>query len=73
MNTEPLDIHDEAEERLGRAKNQERDVMAASPEAPTQACDDGPRHQSQDAETEDVVSVSHCAAADCSRRKKMAE
>lgn len=70
---EPRDVDEEAEKRLKRAENRQRDVMAAAPEAPAQAREEAARHEGKDDEAGDVVSVCHTAAADCLRRKKMPE
>jgi hypothetical protein len=43
MNMEPLDIYHGAEKCLNHTDNQQRDVMAAFPEAPAQARDEGAR------------------------------
>jgi hypothetical protein len=71
MNAESLDIYHDAEERLNGTENQQRDVMAAFPEAPAQAREENARHESKEEEAEDVVPVSHIAAADRSRCKEM--
>ena len=73
MNMEPLDIYHGAEKRMNHTDNQECDVIAAFPEAPAQARDDGARHEENEEEAEDVVPESHVAAADRSRCKKMSE
>ena len=73
MNMEPLDIYHGAEKRLNHTDNQQCDVMATFPESPTQARDDGPGHEEDQEEAEDMIPVSHVAAADRSRCKKMPE
>jgi hypothetical protein len=73
MNTEPLDIYDGAENCLKSTENQQRDVMASSPEAPAQAREDSARHDSKEEETDDMIPVSDVVAADRPRCKKMPE
>src|ERR1700738_3092077 len=73
MNTEPRDIDHEAQERLKRTENKQRDVMAALPEAPAQARDDGARHEGKADEAGDMVSVGQVGAAYCLCREKMPE
>jgi len=73
MNMEPLDIYHGAEKRLNHTDSQQRDVMAAFPEAPAQARNEAARHEENQEEAEDVIPVSQVAAADRSRCKKMPE
>jgi hypothetical protein len=73
MNMEPLDIYHGAEKRLNHTDNQQCDVMAAFPESPAQAGDEGARHEENEEEAEDVIPVSDVTAADRSRCKKMPE
>jgi hypothetical protein len=73
MNTEPLDVYHEAQECLQNTERQYGDVVAASPEPPTQTRDDAARHEGQPNEAEDVVPVSHVASANCVRGEKVAK
>ena len=72
MNVEPHRIDPNAENRLNRADNQHSDILATSPESPTQQRDDGSGHEENQEETEDVIPVID-VGADCSRREKMSE
>ena len=73
MNIEPLDIYHGAEKCLKRTKTQQRDVMAASPEAPAQTREDGARHESKEDEADDVIPVGDVVATNRPRCKKMPE
>ena len=73
MNTKSLDINDEAQECLQNTESQQGDLVTASPEPPTQPCEDGARHHGQPNKARDVVPVRHVASANCLRREKMAQ
>jgi len=70
---EPLEINHEAQKRLNHAENQQRDVVAPSPESPAQTRDKCARHEGKEHETKDVVPVGHVASADGPRGKEMTE
>src|SRR5207253_5261341 len=71
MNVEPVDVDHDAKNRLHRTDDQQRDVVAASPETPAQGRDDGARHESQEYKTLDVILVSDVVAPDRTRGQLM--
>ena len=58
--------------RLNYADNQHSDVLAAFPESPTEPRDNGPGHEENQEEAEDVISVIDVGTKS-SRCKKMSE
>ena len=73
MDAEALDVDHDAEERLNRADNEQRDVIAPLPEQPSQYSNDGPGYEENQEEAADMIPESDVGAADRSRRKKMPE
>jgi hypothetical protein len=72
MNVEPHRIDPNAENRLNHTDDQHSDILATSPESPTQQRDDRSSYQKNQEEAEDVIPVIDIGA-DCPRREKMSE